>query len=149
MKHPEITEIVSSFGVKRYAATQGSRKITMSAIEKKHTLTKSCLGCRTSKVKCELTEEHSLSCKRCNRLGLSCVFEESKRGQPSKKRDIARLGPAVRALLRKTEGPDDSNGIGAEALQLEMANTRDADGCLLSWQGNQVSNIWTCFFSKH
>jgi hypothetical protein len=72
------------------------------AIAKPHVPRKSCVGCRWSKVKC-IAEDCDSACKRCARLGLNCLFEESKRGQANKKRDIARLGPAVSALLRQSE----------------------------------------------
>lgn len=61
-------------------------------------LTKSCTACRLSKCKCEVEENGA--CKRCNRLGLRCIFTATRRGEPNKKRDVARLGAAVRALLR-------------------------------------------------
>ena len=64
-------------------------------------VTRSCAACRLSKVRCVQREESSLDtpCQRCHRLGLKCFFEFSKRGQANAKRDVARLGPAVRTLL--------------------------------------------------
>lgn len=108
-----------------------------SAIEKKPpTLTKSCLACRTSKVKCELAEgcAGTDACKRCERLGLQCIFEESKRGRPCKNRNVARLGPAVRALLRET-APE---GSSSEVVRQEMDRTRgEPDECRLEWVGHE------------
>jgi len=64
---------------------------------------RACTGCRLSKVKCE-QEGESGECIRCSRLGLSCIFQCSKRGQSNPARDVARLGPAVRALLDGEKG---------------------------------------------
>jgi hypothetical protein len=113
-----------------------------SAIHKKPpSLTKSCVACRTSKVKCEASEEEGGLCRRCDRLGLHCIFEESKRGRPCRNRNVARLGPSVRALLRTTvplpssEAPAET---GSAHLKSQMEETRGApDDCNLAWVGNQ------------
>ena len=110
------------------------------------------MGCRTSKVKCEPCPEDegkSDVCKRCARLGLHCIYTESRRGQPSKSRDVARLGPAVRALLRTTQPSPVTEPVVAEipsgyttpetleppsAAHASVAG--DIDECILSWEGN-------------
>ena len=123
-------------------------------------MAKSCVACRTSKVKCEpgprrvgdpnegsrLTLQTSGCCRRCERLGLHCIFEQSRRGQANKQRDIARLGPCVRALLRTTvaHGPDDNTLLSDTVLQ----NTRSADDDVLQFAGSDcqrkmVERIWT------
>ena len=123
-------------------------------------MAKSCVACRTSKVKCEpgprrvgdpnegsrLTLQTSGCCRRCERLGLHCIFEQSRRGQANKQRDIARLGPCVRALLRTTvaHGPDDNTLLSDTVLQ----NTRGADDDVLQFAGSDcqrkmVERIWT------
>ena len=70
-------------------------------------VTRSCAACRLSKVRCVQREESSLDtpCQRCHRLGLKCFFEFSKRGQANAKRDVARLGPAVRTLRQTRRAP--------------------------------------------
>jgi hypothetical protein len=66
-----------------------------------------CLACRLSKVKCE-RQPDAVACTRCTRLGLVCASSGvKKRGAQNVKRDVARLGPAVRSLL--------ANGAAAEA----------------------------------
>ena len=107
-------------------------------------LAKSCVACRTSKVKCE-PDQTSGCCRRCERLGLHCIFEQSRRGQANKRRDIARLGPCVRALLRTAvvHGPDDNTS--SDAL---LQNTRSADDDVLQFAGSDcqrkmVERIWT------
>ena len=110
-------------------------------------LTKSCVACRTSKVKCEPGGSECLAsgcCRRCARLGLHCIFEQSRRGQANRQRDVARLGPCVRALLRTTVvGPDN------DALMREhMQSTRSADDDVLQFSGSDcqrkmVERIWT------
>ena len=74
--------------------------IASGAISKPTPLAKSCMACRVSKLKCNVPEGES-ACARCERLGLHCIFQESKRGRPNKNRDIVRLGPKVSALLKK------------------------------------------------
>ena len=74
--------------------------IASGAISKPTPLAKSCMACRVSKLKCIVAVGES-ACARCERLGLHCIFQESKRGRPNKNRDIVRLGPKVSALLKK------------------------------------------------
>jgi len=63
-----------------------------------------CMACRLSKVKCVRLDE-APACVRCSRLGLICASSGvKKRGAANVKRDVARLGPAVRALLAAQEG---------------------------------------------
>ena len=103
----------------------------MTSIEKRPPLAKSCLACRASKVKCAPGDGGD-GCNRCKRLGLHCIFEESRRGRANKARDVARLGPCVRALLRGTAKPDD-----AHILQREMQGTTAADDDLLQFSGSE------------
>lgn len=60
-----------------------------------------CVACRLSKVKCDLQRIPAIGdgCGRCSRLGLACRVVASRRGQKNVKRDVARLGPAVRQML--------------------------------------------------
>eukprot|EP00965_Chrysotila_dentata_P216009 6189121-Pleurochrysis_carterae.AAC.1 len=62
-----------------------------------------CQACRMSKVRCDLQCLGGGKCSRCARLALRCAPAVSKRGRANPARDIARLGPAVRALLVKNE----------------------------------------------
>ena len=105
-------------------------------------MAKSCVACRTSKVKCELGG--SEVCQRCERLGLHCVFELSRRGRANKQRDVARLGPSVRALLRSAVvcGPDDGllqSTRRADDDVLQFSASAFLPGC----QQTMVSCIWT------
>ena len=84
------------------------------------TLTKSCTACRLSKCRCE-NELGLAACKRCERLGLRCIFVTTKRGQPNKKRDIARLGAAVRALLRDEGAIPPTTPTPGHYTELEVA----------------------------
>ena len=97
-------------------------------------MAKNCKACRISKVKCQVTSS-STCCARCERLGLECIFMESKRGQSCIKRDRARLGPAARALLRAT-APDEEEGDGG-MIEGELARTRDADAESFCWNGSE------------
>ena len=118
-----------------------------SKIEKNLPLAKSCVACRTSKVKCEpggSKVQASGCCQRCERLGLHCVFEQSRRGQSNKQRDVARLGPSVRALLRSAVvcGPDDgllqsTRSVDDDVLQFS------ASAFLPGCQQTMVNCIWT------
>jgi hypothetical protein len=94
----------------------------------------SCQACRLSKVKC--VAQTGQDCVRCHRLGLTCLFKASNRGKANKARDVARLGPAVRALIKATEP---SGGSQAALVNAEIERTRasDADRCILSWRGHQ------------
>jgi hypothetical protein len=89
-----------------------------------------CLACRLSKVKCE-RQPSDAACARCNRLGLVCASSGvKKRGAQNVKRDVARLGPAVRSLL--------ANGAGAEASTPVSALTCASymfDGMPVEWCG--------------
>jgi len=98
----------------------------------------SCQACRLSKVKCEARA--GTSCVRCSRLGLTCQFKASNRGRPNVRRDVARLGPAVRALLKATQPEDGSQ---AKQLETELARTRepDVDTCILSWRGHDCQQM--------
>ena len=89
-------------------------------------LAKNCTACRASKVKCQVN--NAASCTRCERLGLQCIFVETRRGQSCVKRDRARLGPVARALLRATAAGD--------AIQDEIDRTRAADDQPFCWTGN-------------
>ena len=93
-------------------------------------MAKNCTACRASKVKCQL--DSSSACTRCERLGLQCIFVESKRGQSCTKRDQARLGPVVRALLRATATADGANN----GMQDELDRTHAADEDSFCWNGN-------------
>ena len=90
-------------------------------------LAKNCTACRASKVKCQVNN-NAASCTRCERLGLQCIFVETRRGQSCVKRDRARLGPVARALLRATAAGD--------AIQDELDRTRAADDQPFCWTGN-------------
>lgn len=96
-------------------------------------MAKNCTACRSSKVRCALDDE-SGKCSRCVRLGLECIFVQSKRGQGCVKRDQARLGPVVRALLRATVGGDDPDGA---AIQAELEKTKGADEEEFCWRGSE------------
>jgi len=64
-----------------------------------------CKGCRLSKLKCDLDIVDTGTCSRCARLGLHCFpTGPSKRGRPNKRRDVSRLGPEVRKLLKTSTG---------------------------------------------
>lgn len=93
----------------------------------------SCQACRLSKVKCE--QQASGSCARCARLGLACHFKPSNRGKHNVRRDVARLGPAVRALLKSTA---EAGGEGSRAIEAEMQGTmvEGVDKCILNWRGH-------------
>ena len=60
---------------------------------------KSCTNCLDAKTKCVPGEGHD-GCNRCRRFMLPCVFLECRRGRQNSARDVARLGPAVLALLQ-------------------------------------------------
>jgi len=66
---------------------------------------KSCKGCRLSKVRCDLeTRGEHQNCSRCERLNLVCIPNEpSRRGRHGNTLTTRRLSPAVRALA-KTDG---------------------------------------------
>ena len=104
-----------------------------------------CTGCRMSKVKCQPDEDDATGnpCQRCARLGLRCMFEESKRGKgASRQRDIARLGPSVRALLR-TE-PKGSTGSALTAAKNEpppLSIDPEEECSLLAWRGNECQRM--------
>eukprot|EP00962_Isochrysis_galbana_P005173 scaffold1414_cov102-Isochrysis_galbana.AAC.2 len=89
-----------------------------------------CLACRLSKVKCE-RHPGDVACTRCDRLGLVCTSSGvKKRGAQNVKRDVARLGPAVRSLL--------ANGAGIEASMPASALTCASyrfDGAPVEWCG--------------
>lgn len=89
-----------------------------------------CLACRLSKVKCE-RHPGDVACTRCDRLGLVCTSSGvKKRGAQNVKRDVARLGPAVRSLL--------ANGAGVEASTPASALTCASyrfDGAPVEWCG--------------
>ena len=97
-------------------------------------ISKSCTACRLSKTKCvpRLDGPRDGSCERCSRLGLSCIFEPSKRGRQCVSRDKARLGPAVRALLQATAQSDDTAEVAAE-----MERTKATDDEVLCWCGDK------------
>lgn len=95
-------------------------------------MAKSCVACRASKTKCSMPDDGS-ECVRCSRLQLKCVFEESRRGRPCAKRDQARLGPAVRALLRSTI----ESGCNREHIGAEMEKTQEMNDELLCWCGDE------------
>ena len=105
-------------------------------ITKPKATAKSCSACRLSKIKCVTADD---SCARCTRLGLMCIFEESKRGRQCVSRDKARLGPAVRALLRATTTDSAAEATAALAhnLAVEMEHTYTTDGEVLGWCGDQ------------
>lgn len=67
-----------------------------------------CQACRLSKVKC-VHSGNGTDCTRCLRLGLTCIWKLSNRGKANARRDVARLGPAVRALL-KDPGAESDRG---------------------------------------
>jgi hypothetical protein len=103
------------------------------------TKNKTCIPCRISKIRCDVSGG-SETCNRCARIGLKCEFVVSRRGQPSKNRDVARLGPAVRALLRGTS-PEEPSSTAITATHL-------FDNCGITWHGNEcqkhaVENINT------
>lgn len=106
-------------------------------ISKPKALTKSCTACRLSKIKCLVPADRADGCTRCGRLGLKCIFEESRRGRPSVSRDKARLGPAVRALIRATATESDDASPPAQHLAAEMEQTHTANGEMLCWRGDQ------------
>ena len=111
-----------------------------SGISKSKAASKSCTACRLSKIKCVLSEENGQECSRCGRLGLKCVFEPSKRGRQCVSRDKARLGPAVRALLRATATESDdeaSRSTQAQHLAVQMEQTHATDIEVLCWCGDQ------------
>jgi len=59
-----------------------------------------CIACRLSKIRCDAEDHDDNVCRRCTRLNLACSFATSRRGAANVKRDIARLGQALRPLLR-------------------------------------------------
>ena len=111
-----------------------STKFSGNTIEKS-SRSATCLACRLSKLKCKPGEDGN-KCMRCNRLGLECQFVASKRGTSNRKRDVARLGPAVRALLSTTPEyvaePSD-----AQCMQVAMRNSFAMDRCTIHWHGNE------------
>jgi len=110
-------------------------------ITKARSYAKSCTACRLSKIKCVMPDGASNDengCNRCSRLGLKCIFEESKRGRQCVSRDKARLGPAVRALLRATTPlGDTSNEAQVLATSAEVEQTQATDADVLCWCGDQ------------
>jgi hypothetical protein len=92
-----------------------------------------CVACRLSKVKCDLPETGV--CSRCARLGLSCVVSTSRRGQPNVKRDVARLGPAVRAML--TQGSETTT----LTPDMEMSLAAVPDDKSLCWSGSKCQRM--------
>jgi hypothetical protein len=69
------------------------------------------------------------SCLRCTRCGVPCVFRESRRGQRHTARDVVRLGPALRALLRAAPPggvANQSDASSALALSPEEPRTEAA-----------------------
>ena len=107
-----------------------------------------CTGCRMSKVKCvpEHDDEASANgpCQRCTRLGLHCIFEQSKRGRGARKaRDLARLGPSVRALLRTEEkvstgsAPTTTKNEAPSLIRIDP----EEECSLLAWRGNECQRM--------
>lgn len=108
------------------------------------TLTRACAACRMSKVKCTLDAEETPGsvCQRCVRLGLHCIFEESKRGRGvGKLRDIARLGPSVRALLRAQEPAQTSDPQTTKNEPLHLGMNPEDECSLLAWRGNECQRM--------
>jgi len=142
----------------RSVCTRGKSTLmstSASTIEKSSPkLAKSCVACRISKVRCETegSENPTSGCLRCVRLGLHCVFEQSRRGKANKSGaracDVARLGPSVRSLLRSAvRGPDD-----ATLLREQLDNTTKVDQDVLQFsasaflpgcQQTMAMSIWT------
>jgi len=88
------------------------------------------MACRISKVKCERSPE-APSCARCSRLGLLCTSSGvKKRGAQNVKRDVARLGPAVRSLLASQASAPPSGPAGVLAC-----SSYQFDGTPVEWCG--------------
>jgi len=116
-------------------------------IEKKGSTSGTCVACRLSKVKCEMPDTDERVCKRCSRLGLECTFVASRRGKHNTQRDVARLGPAVRALLRTDAKRDEADATnhpphpGALCVQAVVDRSHGMDHCLLHWHGNECQRM--------
>ena len=113
-------------------------------IEKRQPQGATCVACRLSKIKCEAADTSS-SCKRCLRLGLSCQYSVSKRGQANVKRDVARLGPAVRALLAETSTKCEP----AAAFPVLHESTHDVNDHLLCWDCSRCQRQVADSISTH